>query len=195
MNEEVVKALGIAQGKNKALESDEKDSGHNQGLLSTALNDINGEIEDGLIISESRELDIELHNAVKNEVDGAILEETKKVMKRQGSKLTQALVTRLYDRANTIGKAYIMKKVLKEKKPLYDALSKVAKGGTYTEETIFYNTDGSEKGRMVKVKQIPPNISALKYLFTKIDGSLHIAVATEVKESEGSIDDIIANDK
>ncbi len=192
MSNQIVSSLHIAQGKNLALEQDEKEQGKNQTLISNELYQIEQSIDPSLIIEESRELDIELHNAIKNEVDGAILEETKKVMKKQGSKLTQALVTRLYDRANQIGKAYLMKKVLKAKKPLWDALEKVAKGGTYTERRVIRTADGGVT-EITITKEMPPNTTALKYLFNKIDGSSHIAIAIEEKEQR-SIDDIIAND-
>lgn len=148
---------------------------------------------DKVTIDESgKELDSELHLIIKNEVDGLVLEETKEVMKKRGARLSQAIITKLNDRANQIGKAYIMKKVLKYKKPLFDSVYKLAQGGIYEEEIVVMDASGNIKNRILKTKQIPPNISAVKYLLNMVDGSRPDVVTVNKREVDNKdIDEVI----
>lgn len=157
----------------------------------------NNTTEQGVVIPQktieeaSTEVDGELQLVINNEVDGAILESTQEVQKRFKVALSQELTTRLYDRANQVGRAFIIKKVLKKKSKIYDLQLKLAQGGTYIDETTIFNADGTVKCVVVRKKEIPPNYQSVKWLLSKIDGSSSTGKVTQKRTTKRSIDDVV----
>ena len=186
----LTRVLDISIGNEQSIQGE---STRDNDILSRELENVGELISSDELIEANREVDTELHNMIKNEVDGALLETTRAVAKKHGSKLTQELVTKINDRANVIGRAYLMKKVLINKKKYYDALHKLARGGVLTETIETYDKDGELQYKVVKTKEYSANINAIKYLFGRVDGSNPIAIVKEERKQSQSIDDIITD--
>jgi len=145
---------------------------------------------------EEGEVDSELFLVVANEVEGAVLESTDKVSKAFKTTLTNELVMQIYDRANTIGKAFIMKEVLKDKKRLILSAKRLAWGGKYktittkTETVVINEVEYPKTTVTEKIEEVPPHGDTLKYLFGYIDGRTAIGKAIK-RETKEAIDDVI----
>lgn len=139
----------------------------------------------------SREIDGELQMIINNEVGGQVLETTSEVARKLKVKLTQELVTKVYDKGTIIGRAYIIKRVLKRKKDLVEALLRLSIGGIY-KTTKCKTLSNGETIIETEEKEVPPSKPALEYLLRHIDGSNGTTLkATRTLTPKKTIDDII----